>query len=84
LPAKARREQAYRAAGEAIIEQIGVLIAIWDGRAAQGPGGTGEIVARARARMIPLAWVHGGNRKPGTNIPVALGAEEGEVTYEGF
>lgn len=84
LPAKPSREQAYRAAGEAIIKQIDVLIAVWDGRAAQGPGGTGEIVARARARMIPLAWVHAGNRKPGTNIPVALGAEEGEVTYERF
>jgi hypothetical protein len=59
-----------------------VLIAIWDGKTAQGQGGTGAIMARARQRGLPIAWVHAGNRKPGTQEPTSLGAEQGMVTFE--
>ena len=61
-----------------------MLIALWDGQAAQGQGGTGEIVAEARQLALPIAWVHCGNRKPGTQEPLSLGAEQGLVTFERF
>lgn len=78
------RDEAYEAGGRAVLERADVLVAIWDGQGAQGCGGTGGIVDEARARGLPLAWIHAGNRKPGTLEPTNLGAEQGEVTLERF
>jgi hypothetical protein len=52
------RVAAYLAAGLRVLERSDGLIAVWDGEPARGRGGTAEIVARARARGLPLAWVH--------------------------
>jgi hypothetical protein len=82
LPSRANREQAYEAVGELILEKADILLAIWDGQEAQGQGGTGEVVAGARKRGLPIAWVHAGNRKPGTQEPTSLGEEQGSVTFE--
>jgi len=49
---------------------------------AQGLGGTGGIALRARERGLPIAWVHAGNRKPGTEEPTSLGADQGQLTLE--
>jgi hypothetical protein len=84
LPARANRDEAFAAAGEAVLDRSDVLLAVWDGQGAQGLGGTGEVVARARARGLPIAWVHAGNRRPGTMEPTSLGAEQGRVTFEGL
>lgn len=84
LPAGENREEAYTLAGRYIIEHSDVLIAVWDGKDPQGRGGTGEIVALARRRGIPIAWVHAGNRLPGTEEATSLGEEQGKVTFEGF
>jgi hypothetical protein len=65
-----------------VLEDCDVLLAIWDGQDAQGQGGTGGTVAEARARGIPVVWVHAGNRRPGTHEPTSLGDEQGQVTYE--
>ena len=82
MSSEATREQAYEAAGEYMLNNSDVLIAIWDGRNAQGQGGTGDIVGRARQRGLPIAWVHAGNREPATNRPTSLGDEQGRVTFE--
>ena len=84
LPPAATRDAAYLQVGRYILEHCDVLIALWDGQEAQGQGGTGEIVAEARQLGLPLAWVHCGNRKPGTLEPLSLGAEQGLVTFERF
>jgi hypothetical protein len=82
LPARASRVEAYAAASDRVLDGVHVLVAVWDGRGAQGQGGTAEVVARARTRHLPLAWVHAGNRKPGTMEATSLGADQGQVTYE--
>lgn len=82
MPSTATRDQAYEAAGEYVLNNSDVLITIWDGETAQGQGGTGEIVARARERRLPIAWVHAGNREPETHRPTSLGDEQGTVTFE--
>jgi hypothetical protein len=84
IPAQASINDAYAAAGQEILERINILLALWDGRAAQGRGGTGAVVHRARSRGLPIAWVHAGNRKPGTHTPTTLGKKQGQVTLEGF
>jgi hypothetical protein len=82
MPERLSREEAYAAAGDEILERSDVLLAIWDGQGAQGEGGTGEVVARARARHMPIAWVHAGNRVRETMEPTSLGRDQGRVTYE--
>jgi hypothetical protein len=60
------------------------LLAVWDGKSAQGVAGTAGIVAQARAHRLPLAWIHAGNRLPGTDSPTTLGEEQGKLTCENF
>lgn len=84
LPPASNRDQAYAAAGRYVLGHCDVLIAIWDGKPAQGLAGTSEIVALARAGGLPLVWIHAGNRLPGTDVPTSLGMEQGKVTFERF
>jgi hypothetical protein len=84
VSAKEKREESYLAAGQYILENSDCLLTIWDGKRAQGMAGTGEIVSLARQRSLPLAWIHAGNRQPGTNHPTSLGPEQGKVTFEHF
>lgn len=79
---QASRDEAYETGGRVMLERAGVLVAIWDGQLAQGRGGTGGVVAEARTRGLPLAWIHAGNRTPGTEKPTSLGVEQGLVSFE--
>lgn len=51
------RESAYARAGLAVSAAVDVLIAVWDGAPARGPGGTAEIVAAARAAGREVAVI---------------------------
>lgn len=84
LPPAPTRDEAYEAVGLYVLDHCDVLIAVWDGQSAQGQGGTGDIVAQARQRGLPLAWIHAGNRRPGTQKPITLGEEQGKVSFERF
>lgn len=48
---------AYEAAGRVVLRQSDLLIAIWNGEAAKGQGGTGQIVQEALNRKIPTIWI---------------------------
>ena len=78
------RADAYAAAGAFVLDHSDALVAIWDGKEAQGQGGTADIVAKARLKGLPIAWVHAGNRAPLTDRPNSLGSEQGVVTFENF
>jgi hypothetical protein len=82
LPPAPTRNAAYEAAGEYCLNHCDVLVAVWDGQGAQGQGGSGATVTLARERGLPIAWVHAGNRRPGTMEPTSLGDEQGKVTCE--
>ena len=84
MPAQGDRDAAYEAAGHYVEDHCDALICIWDGSNAQGRGGTGAIVERAREKGTPLAWIHAGNRKPGTMTPTSLGKDQGKITYMNF
>ena len=84
LAARADHDKAFAAASGRMLDAVDVLIAVWDGAAAQGAAGTADVVARARARYMPLAWVHAGNRKPNTMEATTLGPERGRVTFENW
>ena len=51
------RPRAYETAGVVMLANIDVLIAIWDGDAADGVGGTSHVVDRAIADGVPVIWI---------------------------
>jgi hypothetical protein len=78
------RPECYSASGQAILSDSDVLIALWDGWATRGPGGTAEVVASARQRALPLIWVYCPRQEsesPPSENPVP---ETGTLFFEGF
>ncbi len=59
-----------------MLERADVLVALWDGRAAQRRGGTGGMVAEARRYDLPIAWIPADNSEPGTTEPTTLGTSK--------
>lgn len=58
LPGSSVREEAYIALGKTLLDRCEILITIWDGKPANGRGGTAEIAQEARRRGLPMAWIH--------------------------
>lgn len=44
----------YARASQAILEQSDMLLAVWDGSASRGAGGTADMIAKARAKGTPV------------------------------
>ncbi|GLY99410.1 hypothetical protein Acsp02_66630 [Actinoplanes sp. NBRC 103695] len=61
LPFPEPSEQAFLAAGKAMVDACDHVFAVWDGRPARGVGGTGDVVAyaRERGRPVTILWVDG-------------------------
>ncbi|MGV2975771.1 hypothetical protein AB1P65_09975 [Roseibium alexandrii] len=55
---KSERDRAYELAGHVLLDHISLLIAVWDGKAGAGRGGTEEVVAEAVRRQIPVIWIN--------------------------
>jgi hypothetical protein len=53
------RRDAYKQAGEYVVDHCDVLIAVWDGQPARGRGGTAEVVKYAREQNRPIIRVWG-------------------------
>jgi len=51
------RSAAYEAAGLVMLDHVDLVIAIWDGGASGGRGGTREIIDEALRRNIPIIWI---------------------------
>ena len=64
MPYPGPSEDAFLAAGQALVDRCDHLFAVWDGRPARGLGGTADIVGYARARGVPVTvlWVEGVRR----------------------
>ncbi|GAA2635125.1 hypothetical protein GCM10010436_49650 [Paractinoplanes durhamensis] len=61
LPYPEPSDEAFLAAGRALVDRCDHLFAVWDGHPARGMGGTGDVVTYARARGLPVTvlWVEG-------------------------
>jgi hypothetical protein len=57
-------DDSYMAAGRAMVHRSDLVLAVWDGRDARGLGGTGDVVAYARERGVPVevVWPDGALR----------------------
>lgn len=71
LPESGNADEGYEALAHFLVQKADVVVAVWDGRPPAGPGGTGAVVARARAAGRPLAWIRAAQ-------------DVGSVIYEGW
>ncbi len=64
LPHEAPSQQAFLEAGHRVVELSDWIVAVWDGKEAQGRGGTADIVhyARSRSRKVSVVWPPGATR----------------------
>jgi SMODS and SLOG-associating 2TM effector domain 1 len=69
LPDVGGRDAAYERAGRAIVDRSDVLLALWDGRAARGRGGTAHIVSYARRHGVPVLQIAVERLDPGSPHP---------------
>jgi hypothetical protein len=56
-------EDAYLAAGQRVVQLSDIVLAVWDGKAAKGLGGTADIVAYARSIARPIVHINPVDRK---------------------
>lgn len=64
LPCPEPSEAAFLAAGKAVVDECDVLYAVWDGKPAQGLGGSGDVVkyARSQGKAVQVIWPEGVSR----------------------
>jgi hypothetical protein len=67
LPFSSPSDEAYLAAGQRVVGLADVLLAVWDGTASRGVGGTADVVAFAGERGVPttVVWPPGSRRGHG-------------------
>ena len=84
MPPAPTRGEAYLRSGRYIVEHSDVMVAVWDGRKAQGRGGTGEIVDLAKKLGKPICHVWAGNCKPDKDRRTDVGARHGRFRHMNF
>ena len=47
----------YKRVGEWLLSASNLLVAVWDGEKAAGPGGTAMVVSQAIAQGLPVVWI---------------------------
>lgn len=66
---------AYETVGRVVLDQCDLLIAVWDGQPAGGPGGTAHIMQIARNR-VPMVCLRTDGRPDGLYLPGSNQPEE--------
>jgi hypothetical protein len=65
---KHNRPLAYQVTNSYLMEHCDLLVAIWDGLPARGPGGTAELVKSVRDSGKPLLWIHSNQETVSTSL----------------
>ena len=63
--------ESYREVGRYVVRNCDLLIAIWDGEKAHGPGGTAEIVQFAVNANLPVWWIDARGTSPARFVDCA-------------
>ena len=71
LPEAEDAVDGYERAGECMLQQSDLLVAVWDGEPASGRGGTEAVISQAIAAAIPVIWI----RSDRDEMPVLLSAD---------
>ena len=84
VPTGSGRDRQYEALGSALVRQIDLLLAIWDGKPAAGPGGTETVIREATARGVPVILVDPAHPDPPRLLDVAGRADADELDGSGL
>lgn len=79
-----KHDTVYQMLGDYLVENMDVLIAIWDGQEARGPGGTGDVVQDFRQSHKPLAWIKADNMGADPSVFPAESIQQGTIRYENW
>lgn len=66
-PRDANAVAGYVAVGKELVNNADLLVAIWDGEPARGPGGTAHVVDDALQHKVPVVWM-----VPETEISICM------------
>eukprot|EP01037_Dinobryon_pediforme_P014606 gene14606-14730_t len=55
-----KRLASYQLLGAFLVRQVDILVAVWDGDKAEGPGGTADVIALAIEAGKPVIWINPG------------------------
>lgn len=58
FPVYKSREEGYEQAGIEVVDSCEILLAVWDGKASRGKGGTAEIIRYACSVNRPVIWIN--------------------------
>lgn len=73
-------EAAYVLVGESLVRKADVMLAIWDGQAARGPGGTADVVGLALRNNVPV--IHVDISRGSDGIRTRALTEDGETSVD--
>lgn len=79
-----KQDGVYQMLGDYLVNNMDVLIAIWDGREARGPGGTGDVVQDFRQSHKPLAWIRADNMAADQSVFPAESLQQGTIQFENW
>jgi hypothetical protein len=66
-------EAAYVLVGESLVQTADLMIAVWDGEQARGPGGTGHVVELALQQAVPVIHIRVGRDCDDVQVRLLMG-----------
>ncbi|MBA4384229.1 MAG: hypothetical protein C0410_05805, partial [Anaerolinea sp.] len=79
-----KQGDAYQTLGDFLFNNMDILVAIWNGQEARGPGGTGDVVQDFRKTHKPLAWIRADNMVADQPVFLAESMQQGTIQYENW
>ena len=73
------RRDGYELVGEVLLKQVDVLICVWDGQPARGPGGTSSIMRMALRRGLPVVRIHAAHAEEDIRVHLPGGTESRDL-----
>ena len=72
---RANEEEAYVLVGKAVVAAADILVAIWDGKGGNGPGGTAHVVDMALTHAVPIIHVGIDHDGQPTDVRLLVGGD---------
>jgi hypothetical protein len=66
----------YERAGELMLQESDLLVAVWDGQPASGRGGTQAVIAQAIDAAIPVIWIRSDRDENPVVLPAAARSDQ--------
>ena len=79
LPKVCPEQNVYVELGHFLAKEVDLMIAVWNGEEAFGPGGTGDVIRETLALGKPVCWIYANNLKRGAKNLLDGSLKIGEI-----